>query len=133
MTMDDAERRALLACPFCGGEAAHPLIKGVVQSSLWCCGCEVEMHAGKDGIPTAQEMWNRRTTPPAVGGWLPIESYPDGAEDVLIWADGYLRPLMAWRQMGTGKWQIHASHVEPATPSHWMALPEAPQPREEEA
>ena len=56
----DAEAIALKPCPFCGGEAYHPTIGGIVAEEVWCKGCEIEMHNGDDGIPIAAASWNTR-------------------------------------------------------------------------
>lgn len=65
MTKD--ELIALEPCPFCGGEAYGPVVQGVTLSSIWCKGCDVEMHSGEDGIPSAAENWNRRAHATTLG------------------------------------------------------------------
>ena len=57
--------------------------------------------------------------------WQPIQTAEDDFADALIWADGYFKPRLAWRD-GDGKWRISGTAHFLPEPTHWMPLPAAP-------
>ena len=84
-TPEAAERARLKPCPFCGGEAFFPTINGqIADDMVWCKWCGAEMHGGEDGIPSAEENWNRRAALAVQEGggervterWEPMETAP---------------------------------------------------------
>ncbi len=61
--------------------------------------------------------------------WQPIETAPKDAP-ILIWDRDLVQPLIVgWYKdyQGLGYWGVVLSDQEPAAPSHWMPLPEAPE------
>lgn len=64
-----------------------------------------------------------------MGGWQDIATAPHNSEDVLLWRDGWLKPVMGWSAPGAPvtEWQITASRHVVHYPTHWMPLPSPPE------
>ncbi len=58
--------------------------------------------------------------------WEPIETARSDCRDVLVWADGYLRPIIAWCEQGTGNWVVNGTSHRLPQPTHWMDIPSPP-------
>ena len=118
------KERALLPCPFCGGEADQIEGSAVACFNPGCFGPQTTA-CGEDAI----EQWNMRAA------WRPIKTAPRkpldkagyGPEILLFVAD-----QTSEGRLGVGYWdrdfnKFYVEHPESGSqPTHWMPMPEPP-------
>lgn len=74
----DAEQRALLPCPFCGGEARRMKGDGVEFdiNVIGCTGCNTNVSGLEDTPESAAAAWNTRALTQAQPGWRVVPVVP---------------------------------------------------------
>lgn len=140
---------ALLACPFCGGEAAHHDIGNAHTkkraTEIWCTHCFFKKKVGaiRESLEWTRShaiaAWNTRAATVPQEVWLPIESAPkDGTAVLGYWGSSLgAHRYVTGRNYGitafcqtTGEW-YDASESDNeddvwGKPDHWQPLPTPP-------
>jgi len=140
----------LVPCPFCGDEpyVHEPDFRGAEYQIGCLCADGDDGGIWRNGktIEEAAENWNRRSSPVTAEVWQPIATAPKDGTEILVWCaevprSRYHNVLPAhvaiaawsvidddrtgekpgWYEAPTGEWG------EWFRPTHWMALPAAPE------
>lgn len=141
--MTNPHDKALLRCPFCGGEALFHKVRpfGAVFK-VSCKNCDAGPHGQLREID-AVRLWNTRAPIEAVnggGGWLDIASAPKDGTVVQAWHTVHKCPIsVLWKEEGHSfngevlHW--YERSYTTAWPercfSHWRPLPPPPSPSHE--
>lgn len=122
-------------CPFCGSNdlCRQGISQASVYRAVMCIDC---MSHGSYQKTEEQALaaWNKRDyervpVEQAAQGWMPIDEAPKDGTHILLWAEGYPRPLEGhWEsnRVKSAGWYDHIGNEYFEPPTYFMPLPKPP-------